>query len=120
MANDTQLFKEAQDKWLATSSKDAWDQMFLIINHCCAACLKKFVLKNKIYMESEEFNYISLDCCVAIMNRYKKPKGYFITYPATVCKNAVFDYMTRPKRFAEIERMKQTVSYEQLEGANIL
>lgn len=90
-------FAENQTKYLQNiNNKAAWDKMFLT---CISVCELKLVqmMRNKFVLEHDDFIDLALEAATRIMNRYKKPKGYFIKNLANVCEFSLRDVMYTPK-----------------------
>jgi len=80
----TDDFREAQEAWLRTQDAKAWETMFFCVRQYCE--VSAFYITNGTFSRSDVKDY-ALKACVNIMARYRKPKGYFIRYLPTVCRN---------------------------------
>lgn len=94
-----------QDKWLSNKEdKDSWDRMFIIVYKVMISSIKK-KLKN---IKRADIDELALDGTISILARYKKPKGYYIQYLLTVCRDMAFYQLYNEQR----EREDKELSYE--------
>lgn len=79
--------------------KACFDKMFLAVNFAVETALKKRWKKLASQgVVRDDFEDMLSTITLAVMERYKKPKGYYIGYLLTVAELAVFGILHSPKQ----------------------
>lgn len=110
-------FKDGQTAFLDDmSNKPAWDKMFIACNQTCELKLAQRLRRTGFIMEHELFLDTALEAAVRIMNRYKKPKGYFVKNLANVCEFSIKDVLDSKKAMFENDVIPNGLELDEIMG----
>lgn len=93
---EEEYFYKVQETYLATGEKEAWHQMFFIIQKCIKSAILKCLKRTQV--KRDDLDDLVMDATLRLMQRYLRPQKHIVTHLLTSARFEALNVLYNPKQ----------------------